>query len=63
MSLVDAMNPNILLCYEMNGATLPALNGFPFRLIAPRWYGIANVIFFVKNLENVQGDERDVIMI
>jgi DMSO/TMAO reductase YedYZ molybdopterin-dependent catalytic subunit len=43
MSLADAMDPNILLCYEMNGAALPADNGFPLRLIAPGWYGIANV--------------------
>lgn len=43
MSLVDAMNPNNLLCYEMNGAPLPPNNGFPLRLIAPGWYGIANV--------------------
>jgi DMSO/TMAO reductase YedYZ molybdopterin-dependent catalytic subunit len=43
MSLADAMNPNNLLCYEMNGAALPAPNGFPLRLIAPGWYGIANV--------------------
>ena len=43
MSLADAMNPENLLCYEMNGAALPAANGFPVRLIAPGWYGIANV--------------------
>jgi DMSO/TMAO reductase YedYZ molybdopterin-dependent catalytic subunit len=43
MSLVDAMNPNNLLCYEMNGAALPQPHGFPVRLIAPGWYGIANV--------------------
>ncbi|MBB3458158.1 DMSO/TMAO reductase YedYZ molybdopterin-dependent catalytic subunit [Rhizobium sp. BK313] len=43
MSLADAMNPDNLLCYEMNGATLPTPNGFPLRLIAPGWYGIANV--------------------
>ncbi len=43
MSLADAINPGNLLCYEMNGATLPAPNGFPLRLIAPGWYGIANV--------------------
>ncbi len=43
MSLADAMNPGNLLCYEMNGVTLPAPNGFPLRLIAPGWYGIANV--------------------
>ena len=43
MSREDAMNPNNLLCYEMNGEPLPQLNGFPLRLIAPGWYGIANV--------------------
>ena len=43
MSVADAMNPNHLLAYEMNGAALPAANGFPLRLIAPGWYGIANV--------------------
>ena len=29
MSIADAMNPANLLCYEMNGAPLPAANGFP----------------------------------
>jgi len=43
MSLADAMNPHNLLCYEMNGDALPQPHGFPLRLIAPGWYGIANV--------------------
>jgi DMSO/TMAO reductase YedYZ molybdopterin-dependent catalytic subunit len=43
MSLADALNPANLLCYEMNGAPLPEQNGYPLRLIAPGWYGIANV--------------------
>ena len=43
MTLADAMDPKILLCYEMNGTDLPADNGYPLRLIAPGWYGIANV--------------------
>ena len=43
MSVNDAMNPNNILCYEMNGEVLPHLHGFPVRLIAPHWYGIANV--------------------
>ena len=42
MSLEDAMISDNILCYEMNGAPLPAPNGFPLRLIAPGWYGIAN---------------------
>jgi DMSO/TMAO reductase YedYZ molybdopterin-dependent catalytic subunit len=43
MSLEDAMNSANILCYEMNGAPLPAEHGAPIRLIAPGWYGIANV--------------------
>jgi DMSO/TMAO reductase YedYZ molybdopterin-dependent catalytic subunit len=50
MSLEDALNPNNLLCYEMNGEPLPQSNGFPLRLIAPGWYGIANV----KWLERIE---------
>ena len=42
MSVADAMSPDNILCYEMNGAELPEPNGFPLRLIAPGWYGIAN---------------------
>ena len=43
MSIAEAMNPNLLLCYEMNGVPLPQVHGFPVRLIAPGWYGVANV--------------------
>jgi DMSO/TMAO reductase YedYZ molybdopterin-dependent catalytic subunit len=48
LSLADAMNPNNLLCYEMNGAPLPPANGFPLRLIVPGWYGIANVKWLTR---------------
>ncbi len=43
MSVRDALNPNNLLCYEMNGEPLPREHGYPVRLIAPGWYGVANV--------------------
>jgi DMSO/TMAO reductase YedYZ molybdopterin-dependent catalytic subunit len=43
MSVEDAMNPANILCYEMNGAPLPTPHGFPARLIAPGWYGVASV--------------------
>jgi DMSO/TMAO reductase YedYZ molybdopterin-dependent catalytic subunit len=43
MSIDDAMHPSNLLCYEMNGAPLPAANGFPLRLIVPGWFGVCNV--------------------
>jgi DMSO/TMAO reductase YedYZ molybdopterin-dependent catalytic subunit len=50
LSIVDAMNPNVLLCYEMNGASLPAEHGAPIRLLNPGWYGVANV----KWLERIE---------
>jgi DMSO/TMAO reductase YedYZ molybdopterin-dependent catalytic subunit len=42
MSLQDAMAGANILAYEMNDKELPQANGFPLRLIAPGWYGIAN---------------------
>jgi DMSO/TMAO reductase YedYZ molybdopterin-dependent catalytic subunit len=48
MSLVDAMAPENILAYEMNGEALPALHGYPLRLIAPGWYGIANVKWLTR---------------
>jgi len=50
LSIADAMNPNVLLCYEMNGASLPAEHGAPIRLLNPGWYGVANV----KWLERIE---------
>jgi len=43
MSVAEALNSDNLLCYEMNGEPLPPEHGFPLRLIAPGWYGVANV--------------------
>ena len=48
MSLDDALDPRNLLCYEMNGESLPEKNGFPIRLIAPGWYGVANVKWLTR---------------
>ena len=48
MSLHDAMKQDNLLCYEMNGEPLPAEHGAPVRLIAPGWYGVANVKWLTR---------------
>ncbi len=48
MSLADAMAADNLLVYEMNGAELPSLHGYPLRLIAPGWYGVANVKWLTR---------------
>jgi DMSO/TMAO reductase YedYZ molybdopterin-dependent catalytic subunit len=43
MSVAEAMHPDILLCYEMNGQPLDEGHGAPLRLLTPGWYGVANV--------------------
>jgi DMSO/TMAO reductase YedYZ molybdopterin-dependent catalytic subunit len=48
MSLREAMAEENLLCYEMNGKPLPTEHGFPVRLIAPGWYGVANVKWLTR---------------
>ena len=48
MSLEDAMAADNLLCYEMNGEPLPPEHGYPVRLIAPGWYGVANVKWLTR---------------
>lgn len=48
MSLADALGPDNLLCYDMNGDQLPPEHGFPLRLIAPGWYGVANVKWLTR---------------
>ncbi len=37
-----ALNPYNLLAWEMNGAPLPPVHGFPLRLIIPGWPGSAS---------------------
>ncbi|HEX4998019.1 MAG TPA: molybdopterin-dependent oxidoreductase [Terriglobia bacterium] len=43
MTTDDAMNQDILICWEMNGAPLEPRHGFPIRLVVPGWYGVSNV--------------------
>jgi sulfite dehydrogenase len=38
-----------LLAYEMNGAPLPWLNGFPLRLVVPGYYGT----YWIKHLHEI----------
>jgi DMSO/TMAO reductase YedYZ molybdopterin-dependent catalytic subunit len=48
MTLGEALHRDNLLCYEMNGEPLPPEHGFPVRLIAPGWYGVANVKWLTR---------------
>ena len=48
MSVREALDQDNLLCYQMNGEPLPPEHGFPVRLIAPGWYGVANVKWLTR---------------
>ncbi len=43
ITLENAMKPEPLLAYALNGEPLARAQGFPVRLIMPGWYGVANV--------------------
>ena len=44
-----ALDPDVLVAYEMNGEPLPMLNGFPARLVVPGWYAT----YWVKALTDI----------
>jgi DMSO/TMAO reductase YedYZ molybdopterin-dependent catalytic subunit len=48
LAVPDATEPDVLLAYAMNGAPLPPQHGFPVRLVAPGWYGMAHVKWLVR---------------
>jgi DMSO/TMAO reductase YedYZ molybdopterin-dependent catalytic subunit len=43
LPLDEALRPEMLLAYEINGQPLPPQHGFPLRLIVPGWYGMTHV--------------------
>lgn len=43
LSIEDAMRPENMLAFEMNGEPLPHFHGKPVRLLVPGWYGVSNV--------------------
>lgn len=43
LSIEDAMQPENMLAFEMNGEPLPHYHGKPVRALIPGWYGVANV--------------------
>lgn len=44
-----ALDENTLIAYEMNGQSLPPLNGFPARLIVPGW----TATYWMKHLVSI----------
>jgi len=55
LSVDHARQGEVMLAYEMNGAPLPLLNGYPLRLIVPGYYGT----YWVKHLTDIKVLEQD----
>ncbi|MDR3452261.1 MAG: molybdopterin-dependent oxidoreductase [Rhodoferax sp.] len=50
LDVEHAMDGEVMVAYQMNGADLPMLNGFPVRLVVPGYYGT----YWVKHLSDIQ---------
>jgi DMSO/TMAO reductase YedYZ molybdopterin-dependent catalytic subunit len=50
LDLSHAMDGEVMIAYQMNGAELPMLNGYPVRLVVPGYYGT----YWVKHLSDIQ---------
>jgi DMSO/TMAO reductase YedYZ molybdopterin-dependent catalytic subunit len=48
LSVAEASEDDVLLAYAMNGAPLAPQHGYPVRLIAPGWYGMAHVKWLIR---------------
>ncbi|UOY01479.1 sulfite oxidase [Blastococcus sp. PRF04-17] len=48
LSLAEALRPDVLLVWAMNGAPLPPQHGAPLRLLVPGWYGMAQVKWLTR---------------
>lgn len=49
IEMEQALDGELLLAYEMNGESLPVLNGFPLRLVVPGYYGT----YWVKHVNEI----------
>jgi DMSO/TMAO reductase YedYZ molybdopterin-dependent catalytic subunit len=50
LAIDHARDGEVMLAYQMNGAQLPLLNGFPLRVIVPGWYST----YWVKMLNDIE---------
>src|SRR3954462_1367904 len=48
LPLAEALRPETLLVWGMNGAPLPPQHGAPLRLVLPGWYGMAQVKWLTR---------------
>jgi DMSO/TMAO reductase YedYZ molybdopterin-dependent catalytic subunit len=55
LEIGHAMDGEVMIAYQMNGADLPFLNGFPVRLVVPGHYGT----YWVKHLSAIEVIDRE----
>ncbi|MEA2293665.1 MAG: hypothetical protein QOE86_1304 [Solirubrobacteraceae bacterium] len=48
LALDDALRPEVLLAWGLNGGVLPPQHGFPLRLVVPGWYGMTSVKWLAR---------------
>lgn len=48
LPLHEALRPEVLLAYEMNGRPLEPQHGAPVRLLVPGWYGMTSVKWLTR---------------
>lgn len=57
LTLEDAYQDDVLLCYEMNGETLPANQGYPLKVVVPGKWGYKSVKW-IHTIEVVDYDHK-----
>jgi sulfite dehydrogenase (cytochrome) subunit A len=50
LDLDHALDGEVMVAWQMNGADLPLLNGYPLRLVVPGYYGT----YWIKHLSHIQ---------
>ncbi|SDY91565.1 Mo-co oxidoreductase dimerisation domain-containing protein [Evansella caseinilytica] len=55
LSLKQALHPDVLIAWQLNGQPLPFAHGGPLRLIVPHWYAMASVKW-LKSIAIISGE-------
>ena len=50
LAIDHALDGEVMLAWQMNGAELPFLNGYPLRLVVPGYFGT----YWIKHLSDIQ---------
>jgi DMSO/TMAO reductase YedYZ molybdopterin-dependent catalytic subunit len=54
LPIEHALDGEVMVAWQMNGAELPFLNGYPLRLVVPGYYGT----YWIKHLSDIQVLEK-----